>query len=181
MLSCSVARKAEVANVLTVHLFPPNSQCWHKIVFGLMNIQEQRDFLGRGRQWHLYSWFISAEQQQEITVKTITNSFTGPTKAARGVFPTKGTQAAFWLFHIQHLESHGQLLMPPWAEQCLGTPSHCPTLGHVHLPARGIAVGLGLYQLSVTIATLHLTSPCTKNRSPWSQGKKIKGNQMGQL
>lgn len=41
-------------------------------------------------------------------------------------------------------------------------------------------MGLGLYQLSVTIATPHLTSPCTKNRSPWSAGRKSKGNQKGQ-
>lgn len=64
-----------------------------------------------------------------------------------------------YFIHIKHHhECCGQLLMPPWAEQCLGTLSRCPTLGHARLPARGIAVGLGLYQLCVTIATLHLTS-----------------------
>lgn len=177
MLSCSVTRKAEVANIVAVPSSPPNSQCRHKIVLVLMNIHRQSDFLVETA-----GCACDLEKGTTVKPKTNTNTFIGPTKAARCVcFLQQASRLPSGCFIcIKHHPESWAVFNVPWAEQCLGTPSYCPTSGSVHFPAWGVAVGLSSYQLSVTIATPHLTSPCTKNRSPWSQGKKTKGNQKGQ-
>lgn len=135
-------------------------------------------------EWLFGRCICAADLEKGTIAKLNTNTsiFTGPAETTRCVCSYSRypgcLRAVSYALSIT-LESWA-VFNVPWAEQRLGTPSCCPISGNVPFPAPGIALGLSLYQLSVTIATPHLTSPCTKNRSPWSQGKKTKGNQKGQ-
>lgn len=133
MLNCSITRKAEVANIVAVHSFPPNSQCRHKIVLVLMNIHGQDDFLVDTKLVQA-GCACTADLEKGTTVKpkTNTNTFIGPTKAARCVcFLQQAPRLPSGCFICikHHPESPGQFLMSPELSSVWAPPATAPLQG----------------------------------------------------
>lgn len=110
----------------------------------------------------------AADLEKGTTAKLKTNpsTFTGPTEAERCVcfiqqVPWQPSGCFRCIKH--HPESPGQFLIPP---KLSSVSQLLPHFRECSFPSSRICSGTQFVSVSVTIATPHLTSPCTKNRSP---------------
>lgn len=128
-VSWSLARKAEAANIVAVHPFPPISQRRHKIVLVLMNIKEQGKFLIETAGC---ACTASLEKGTTVKSKTNTNTFIGPTKAAKCVCflqQAPRLHSGCFIRIKHHPESPGQFLMPPELSSVWAHPAAAPLRG----------------------------------------------------